>query len=245
MTKIEPSLWTLELCKIYKFFEFFSIMCNAYANVSIAIERFRCVVFRTKHNYFTILINILAFYIFSFSVTFINLNEHQLTYENHSITANNPSGVRCEYNDETEFDQKLLYAIILIISIIVLPITLIITFYSILLHKLRKTMGMTGKFTNKRKKEVSKFKIFFKGFWQLLLIFCLCQMPYVILTLVDRFEHLDQEEVPFFILDLTLILTASHGFFILVPYRYLIPYFNNRRKKFVIENKTNTANKAL
>ena len=80
ITKLDPSLWNIEICKIYKFFGFFSIVSNVYVNVSIAIERFRCVVFKSTYNYVTIVINILLFYICSFAISFTELQNYEITY---------------------------------------------------------------------------------------------------------------------------------------------------------------------
>ena len=238
ITKLDPNLWSIELCRLFRFFRYFAIMSNTYSNVSIAIERFRCVVLKTKYNYKIILLNIFMFYALSIGMSFMDFNRYEVTYENESISTMNPNGVHCELHEDIPDYEKALDAVFFVLLCSLVPMGLIIVFYALIIFELNKVSQRLDKATHevgisthqkKVKESKGKSRVFIKTFVQLITVLLVTQIPYVILSVLELIIHLHLEEDLYFILDLTLILSCTHAFLILIPYRYLLPKISNSK----------------
>lgn len=238
-TKSRHTFWSIELCRVYRFFKYFSVLSNALSNVAIALERFRLVVFKSNYNFPLIMLNIVAFYLFAFGLSFIEISGSKLIEVNNTQLQLFGAQVMCAQSNDISLFERIIHASLYLFFASILPLALLIFFYSMILRSLtklsKKTLGSNG---DASKNNVTpKKKKLQRSFIEILIIMLFSHFPHGVLTLVEYFIDASIDPVLYFIVDVSFILTTSHAFFILYPYRYLYPQVGKQRVKNKIQPK--------
>jgi hypothetical protein len=210
-SKFEAHLWNIELCMSYRFTKAFSLLSNALVNVSIALERFRCVFVRGVNKKWISLLNIFGFYLVSVIVASFEIANAKII---HKHVDNQTEVFRCDNDHLMPEYFKIGHSIIYILLTSFVPVSLVIYFNAKLLREFGKER-LPNKSARKRK--------LFTSCRAIIIIMTVCNLPYSILMTFEYYLDIDSISYFNFLIDFAIILNATHAFLILFPYAYLLP----------------------